>query len=227
MESLPGTKEDAQEMRETFRQLGYVIHERQNPTREQMITLVKKISDELGGYDVPKEEEGEKVIIFAFSGHGDTIGLVEMLFANDGVKIDFQDEIVFSFTKHLGLKYVPKLFFIDACRGNQPLSKKGGENVSDNEITKSIDKVYYVKSTEHVEGNICIAYATIPYHVSYASNGGSIWMPKLARALRQSDKSFLDIASTVMKEVRDSLKLNQQQCQIVSQLTCGPLKLRK
>ena len=90
MESLPGTKEDAQEMRETFRQLGYVIHERQNPTREQMITLVKEISDELGGYDVPKEEEGEKVIIFAFSGHGDTIGQVEMLLANDGVKIAFK-----------------------------------------------------------------------------------------------------------------------------------------
>ena len=69
--------------------------------------------------------------------------------------------------------------------------------------------------------------SAIPYHVSYASNGGSIWMPKLARALRESDKSFLDIASTVKKEVRDSLKLNQQQCQIVSQLTCGPLKLRK
>ena len=228
METLLGTREDAREMRETFTQLGYVIHEMHNPTKKQMVAQVKEISNELGKYKIPKEEEGEKVIIFAFSGHGDSRGQIELLCANDGDMIDFHDEIVLHYTKHPGLKYVPKLFFIDACRGGQILvSKKGGKKVSKSDSTKYTDEVYYAKGVEYTEANYCIAYATIPYHVSYASKNGSIWMPKLARALREMKDSFQNIAATVMKEVRDSTNVNPQQCSMVNQLNCGPLRLQK
>ena len=212
-------------MRETFNRLGYLIREMQNPTKEEMKRLLKEISDELRGYNVPKQAEGEKVIVFAFSGHGDTVDRAEKLYANDGGIIDFMDEIVFPLTRHAGVKYVPKLFFIDACRGGEILfTKKGGNK---NQVAKSSDEVYFAKGVQHVQGNYCVAYATIPHHVSYASNRGSIWMPKLARALREMNDSFQNVAATVMKEVQDSLKDNAQQCQIVSHLNCGPLMLRR
>ena len=193
-----------------------------------MKKLLNEISDELSGYNVPQEAEGEKVIVFAFSGHGDTVDRAEKLYANDGGIIDFMDEIVFPLTRHAGVKYVPKLFFIDACRGGEILfTKKGGNKFPKNQAAKSADEVYFAKGMQHVEGNYCIAYATIPHHVSYASNRSSVWMPKLARALREMNDSFQDIAATVMKEVRDSLKDNPQQCDMVNRLNCGPLMLRK
>ncbi|CAI8054139.1 hypothetical protein GBAR_LOCUS29583 [Geodia barretti] len=106
-------------------------------------------------------------------------------------------------------------------------TKKGGNKFPKNQAAKSADEVYFTKGMQHVEGNYCIAYATIPHHVSYASNRSSVWMPKLARALREMNDSFQDIAATVMKEVRDSLKDNPQQCDMVNRLNCGPLMLRK
>ena len=160
-------------------------------------------------------EGRDKVVIFAFSGHGCSKGQVEHIYTNDGETLDFKDEVVFPLTKH---KHVPKLFCMDACRGDHRLTKGSG-------ATKAPDKVYFEKGVEHVEGNYHLAYATIPYHVSYMDTGGSMWMPRLARALRKSNDSYQNIVETIQKEVNE--QLSKKQCQSVSNLNTGPLYLKK
>ena len=59
----------------------------------------------------------------------------------------------------------------------------------------------------HTEGNWWLETATIPEHKSYAFTGeGSVWMPKLARALREQNDSFQNIMDKVKTEVVDELK---------------------
>ena len=182
------------------------------------------VVDDLVRYQMDEKEGREKVIIFAFSGHGCCKGEIEYLYTNDGETVDFQDEIVFPLTKHRGVKHIPKLFFVDACRGGEILTKGAAVTAPDEQVAKS--NVYFEKGVQHVEGNYYIAYATIPHHVSYASAGGSRWMPKLAKALTKSD-SFQHIAAKVMAEVNREVSDKKQQCESVNRLNTGPLYLNK
>ena len=71
---LPATNTDADEMRKTFEQLDYDIHERQNEnaTESEITNLLKALNNYLIAYGtkVKNPDGSEKVIAFAFSGHG-------------------------------------------------------------------------------------------------------------------------------------------------------------
>ena len=76
-----------------------------------------------------------------------------------------------------------KMFFFDACRGEQ---QDDGYSVKaagpDDEITclRKVPK----------EGNMLIAYASTRYHVSYGEDSaGSRWTNCLVRAMRESKES--------------------------------------
>ena len=119
--SIAGLRKDAEEMKKTFHYLHYVIHQLHNPTKADMQALLLEISDDLQKNPLQKKVTENKVIIFAFSGRGSSENSADKIYANDGEVLDLMDEIVFPLTKHAGVFYVPKLFFIDACRGAQQL----------------------------------------------------------------------------------------------------------
>ena len=201
--SIAGLRKDAEEMKKTFHYLHYVIHQLHNPTKADMQALLLEISDDLQKNPLEKKVAENKVIIFAFSGRGSSENSADKIYANDGEVLDLMDEIVFPLTKHAGVFYVPKLFFIDACRGAQQL-------------------MY-----QHVEGNYCIEYSTIPCHNSYITRDhGSVWMPKFAQALRENDDSFQNIVAYVKRGVCKKIG-EKQQCESVNRLITGPLYLQK
>ena len=227
--TLLGTKVDADEMKKTCVALNYVIKQVVNPTKEQLEGLLQDVSSTLGTYHMKREVAKEKVIIFAFSGHGTSKGTAEKLYANDGQMLDLKEEIIRPFTKHKGVSDVPKLFLIDACRGAQHLTKGSGGGGGEEVVQKADEEVYFEKGVEHVRGNYRIDYSTIPSHVSYVSpSSGSMWMPKLARALRTQNDSYQNITANVKEEVHLHLsEEHRQMCESVSRLTVGPLYLRK
>ena len=227
LEPLPGTDVDAREMKETLDYLGYASHVLHNPTKAQIQAKLQEVSEYLGSYEVAEEK---KVVMFVFSGHGCNQGTTEKIYADDGGILDLKDEVVLPLTRHEGVYCIPKLFFIDACRGRETLSQlQEGDDASKALPATVTDKGSYVgKGVEHVAGNYRIDYATIPGHVSYAGNKGSMWLPKLARALREHDRSFQEIAAIVKQEVHNKLgEENRQQCETVDRLNCGPLDLYK
>ena len=225
LDTLRGTNEDAKEMEATFNHLNYVVHQLQNTmaTKDGIEALLGEVSDQLANYSGSMTD---KVIIFAFSGHGCNESQAEKIYANDGKKLDLMDEIVFNFVQHIPVAKIPKLFFIDACRGTEILTKGGGGGGGGGLAAKS-DVQYFTKGVHRVEGNYRIDYSTIPNHVSYAAGVGSLWMPKLARGLKTQLDSFQNIADNVKKEVYDQLGDIRQQCESVSRLNVGALYLQK
>ena len=162
---LPGTIKDGEEMIETFKKLCFPYRHLHNPKKQDIQAEISKFSCFLSSYQVKVEKDKEKVIIFAFSGHGCSKGQAEKIIANDGQELDIKDEIVNPLTKHMAVGDIPKLFFIDACRGGCRLSTPKGDK----------EESYFEKAVSHAAGNIRFDYATIPRHVSHAKESGSIW----------------------------------------------------
>ena len=233
LKSLPETAEDANEMRETFNYFNYIIHELENPTNSEIKGLLNEISDYLKTYNGPVEN---KVIMFAFSGHGCRGGRYGKICPNGGGQLDVDEEVLFPLTTPATVFQIPKLFFIDACRGSQTLAVEEGGAVaasqSDTTISSKSEGLVTDKGYLHAEGNWWLETATIPEHKSYAFTGRrSVWMPKLARALREQNDSFQNIMDKVKTDVVDELKKLGREMKvgrsIGSLLTGGGLFLQK
>ena len=100
----------ARELTETFiKYLGYAPHALHNPTKVELQAKMQEVSDMLEMYAPGGAEGDQKVIVFAFSGHGCSRGSAEKLYTNDGEVLDFQDEIVLPLTRHENVYIIPKL----------------------------------------------------------------------------------------------------------------------
>ena len=203
---LPATNTDADEMRKTFEQLGYDIHERQNEnaTESEITNLLKALNKYLIAYGTKaKNPDGsEKVIAFAFSGHGgpddeedkDSVSLLTY----DQKKLSLKGDIM---NHVLGIQRVfeiPKLFFINASRGLQTQTTIRKAAIAD-------------------EGNYRIDYSTIPGHVACSG-----WMTELACKLR--DEKMLSLQN-VVAIVKKSVQEGGGQCESIDCLITGPLYL--
>ena len=202
-------------MRMTFEQFDYDIHQLKNggATKDAVTTLLKQASEYLGQYegDVVNKDGGKKVIIFAFSGHGTSRGMSQdQIKTNDGELLGLMEEIRLPLVKHETVREIPKLFFIDACRGSDYLQHKV--------IERALEKGFTA-----VETNFRIDFATIPDHKAYSGAYESTWMPVLARELRERDEPFSIVVDRVNQKVHKGKQL--QQPQTVSQLNVGPFKL--
>ena len=109
--------------------------------------------------------------MFAFSGHG---GRGDKLVSRDRKSLSLMNDILRRFVKHPGMRRIPKLFFIDACRGSNKITKSLEQTVKDFEAT--------TKGLSHEEGNFLIAHATIDEHVAH----DRYWMHKLAKRIREN-----------------------------------------
>ena len=201
--TLKGARVDGQRMLETMELLNFETRWEHNATA----TLTRRVVREtvrcqyLPNY---------KRLAFVFSGHGTT---KHYLYTQDGKQINFHD-IMKQFnpdqSPHIGA--IPKLFFIDACRGSlttQPvLVTKGGHDVS-------------LKVPE--QSNFLVAYSTMPDHRAHESRDqGGIWMSILAEKLKKTDASVLDVLTKVNAELCREFHTDQvgcyQQPELVSRL---------
>ena len=204
--SLSATNRDADEMKTTFEQFNYDIHQLKNgeATKCAVTTLLKQVSEYLGRYsgDITNKDGERKVIIFAFSGHGTSCGTSrDQIQANDGELLNLMEEVRLPLVKTA--HKIPKLFFIDACRGSDHLREKGYMGV---------------------ETNFRVDFATIPDHKAYTGAYESRWMPVLARELRKRDDTFSNIVDRV-NEIVHKQDEHLQQPESVSRLNVGLLKL--
>ena len=230
---LPATKKDAEEMETTFKEFKYDIHKLQNgdATKQGIMSALSSASKYLSTYSTSGDLESQ-VIIFAFSGHGSNKKGNELLYSNDGQEIQLEDEVIFPLVQEINVARIPKIFFIDACRGSDFLvsvSKGGGPP---GEVLKSVKQCWEEKGVNHVQGNYRVYYATIPDHKAYASvdGSGSRWMPLMARALRDDveDLSLADIATNVSRHVHNLPGDTKQQCDMITnRITTPPLHLQR
>ena len=211
---LDACNTDADEMKAALEALDYEVHQLQNEqaTKENVDLLLLRISKYLCRYKGSDVKDGQKkAIVFAFSGHGEKGDFIcthhprecqdrPMLKLTDVVKPLLKSE---SENPNKVMHNIPKLFFIDACRGSKTTNKDGGE-------------LY-----ERLKGNCRVDYATSP---QYVANTGSEWMKKLARNLKNDGDSLQHLVSRVNREVCAGGK---QHCWSYDCLSTGPLYLGK
>lgn len=191
----------------TFTQFNYDIIQLQNEaaTKHSVTALVEQLSQYMRQYrgGIRNSDEKFKAIVFAFAGHGKTKNRVV---ANDHKILNLK-EIVEPLVKKEKIgeicDEIPKLFCIDACRGQ---------------------RIRNTRCMSKIDGNYRRDYATIQ---GYEADDVNSWMTTLARVLRdpsQKDNSYQDVIATVNTKVYHQLE-EEQRPQAVTQLTTGPLKL--
>ena len=195
LETLTGTRKDAQNMDAALQSLNIVTHCEHNVTTIRLMELLYKAAQ---CKDYP---QGSKCIIFVFAGHGLDSNQVYMqdgsLMKINGIIEQFLPE------KAPMIGNIPKLFFIDACRGDRTVQSvtvpRGGYSVRE-PLQKGADEVPTMKIP--AQGNFLVAYSTMPYYRSYESKGnGGMWMSALARKLPYSKDSIEDILTEVNEEL--------------------------
>ena len=179
---LKGARTDGKEMCETMENLNFETRWEHNASAATTRKLVREAArcQYLPNY---------KRLGFVFSGHGTTN---HMLYGQDGRNINFHEimkEFYPDHSPHLGT--IPKLFFIDACRGSRltepALVCKGGHDVT-------------LRVPE--QSNFLVAYSTMPGHKAHETEGqGGIWMNVLAEKLKTMEASVLDVLTAVNKQL--------------------------
>ena len=176
-------------MKNTFEGLGFAVINEHNVTHSEMLALLSSV------VDFKRYPPSYKQFVFVFSGHGKDDYL---LYTNDSNPITISTkDILEKLSEAPQLAAIPKLIFIDACRGDEPnpgrLVPKGGKNVS------------------HIipaGGSWLVAYSTLPKQKSYEEQEkGGMWMSRLAKILRYDDSSVNDVLTIVNEEL---MKLYQE-----------------
>lgn len=203
--TLKATNDDAREMRKTFEQLGYDIKQLKNEeaTVPAVSALVAQLSQYMKEYNGPvyNDDGGIKAITFAFAGHGSNENVV---FTNDNQNLFLRDVVkplVDPASTGRKCHKIPKLFFIDACRGTKDIT------------------VPRARAIDDIEGNFNIEYATIEGYKAFDDS----WTPVLARELRENEDTYQNVMAEARRKAHEKYKLQQPQAQV--QVNIGPFKL--
>ena len=199
-DTLPQTKRDAAKMNKMFEQFEYDVHSLINKeaTLSNIKDLVEQVTKYLDTYNGAAENRdgSKKAIIFAFSGHGTHENQIK---SNDWKLLRLHDIVKPLVNPKLAIvDPIPKLFFIDACRGR----------VKDD-------------MTGAIEGNYCIEFATLQNHDAGALHRESEWMPVLADRFMSDDDTY----QSVIEKVRKQVATEGQQPQAITNFTTGTFKL--
>ena len=215
LESLTGTYKDALHMKATFEILKFGVLHKHNINKVEFLDLMSQTAN------FTCYPESYKRVAIVFSGHGANN---YQLYMQDGNLIRME-EIFYPFFPERAplIGSIPKLFFIDACRGegDNPgvMVPRGGEEV--------------IMSKVPQQSNFLVAYSTIPGYKSYEARGvGGIWLTKLADELKKKDASVLDILTKVNKKMKKKYQRPgwgtfMQQPELVSRLNEGVYLLRE
>ena len=206
LQTLSGTVEDGKNMKHTFEVLNLAVIHKHNLTLSATMELIQSI------VSIIHYPPSYKSIVFIFSGHGNTD---HCLYTNDPDTTTIHIEDVLSMfypSQAPSLGNIPKLFFIDACRGDAVnpgvMVSRGGKSVG---------------QMVPAEGNILVAYSTLSKRMSYEEQGkGGVWMSRLAEKLREEDASVGDILTNVNEEMmelyQDESSYPMQQPEYISRL---------
>jgi len=216
---LPGTKQDGIHMEEAFVHHNIKTYRETNVSRKRFLALLDEAIKHLKSKSNPSNL---RFIAFVFSGHG---GKGDRLVMQDGEAVDLKNEVILRYTSECHIAFIPKLFFVDACRGNEKL---------DNIFSKSPENAGIGGSIHEIassEGGYLLAYATVSNSKSYMSEDGkgSTWMQRIANEIHRSgsEDSIQYILTKVNQDLFGDVETRSVKCpqqpEIINRLNCGEL----
>ena len=187
-------------------------------TNESAKQTRKAIKDSIASMDGERLSPYEWVVVL-FCGHGKD---ENFLLANDGESICIQVDLIDPFHPENAPKIakIPKLFFIDACRGTEktrPVLVPRGLYNQEPRGGKVLDSLKFPPKC-----NMLVAYSTLPKKEAYESQGeGGIWINKVLTRLEHEECcSILDVLTKVNKDIVD----HYQKIEMVSEIQQAELR---
>ena len=174
--ALPGVKKDLEAMKATFETLRFATFPLFNPTSEQIKDAVKAAASSI------RFPICYKRIAFVFAGHGDE----GVIYTHTG-PVDLGRDVYGPLQPCNAciLANMPKLFFIDACRGSE-----GDEGVRI--VSRGND--YRMPSF----GNNLVAYSTLQSMKCFERiGGGGLWTQRVATQLCTDEGSIHEVLTEV------------------------------
>ena len=221
---LPGTLVDGVEMKATFESIGFAVYWGKNVGQERFF----KIIHEARSYPSYRKLQ-YKCVIFVFSGHGDS---GDILYLQDGYSLNITRDFIEPFLPDsaYNLGSLPKLFFIDACRGEKNMDTVlvPGDSVPRGKIAPAeVDESTYARGGKKIDiksipakGGVLVAYSTVSdYRAWERQDKGGVWLQLLAQEIRSSHCSIDDVLTIVNKKLVSKVQTaNTQQPEKISRL---------
>ena len=180
---LMGVMRDFARMTDTFKKLKFAVLSYMDISKVGLLAVVSEVAT------CRHYPQCYRRIVFVFSGHG----RYHFISSHDG-DIDI-NAIIAMFQPCVAplLGNIPKVFFIDACRGHvsmQPVfAPRGGEDIQ----TKIVPPY----------GNCLVVYSTMYLYKSFECEEGGIWMKLLSEKLLTLRKSVFDVLVDVNSELSE------------------------
>ena len=113
LKTLNGPHRDGERMRRVFTELEIATLWKKNIRYTELVRTLREVAR------LPMCPASYKSISFVFSGHGEKTGEVYM---QDGNRMGVQEIVNFLLPQQApNIGNIPKIFFIDACRGNEKM----------------------------------------------------------------------------------------------------------
>ena len=194
---LAGTKKDGERMKRAFERLGIATIWRHNVRKAELEQILQ------GAAQLDPRVSNFETISFVFAGHGDA----DTIIMQDD-PMDLQDVIkAFSPPAARLLGDIPKLFFIDACRGQNQITSVSVPAVwraGCSRLRQQHPLPTIIQTPK--EANVLIAFSTIESYQAGDSPNGSKWIEILADTLCKSS----DDIDTILTQVRGDFRCCQQ-----------------
>ena len=196
---------DGERMRDAFEALNFDVCWKRNINQNDIQRLWHEISS--FSFDSVKHYN---CMAFIFSGEGESKDGDGKLIMQDDTTIDICDNFIAPVlpgnAKMIG--DIPKIFFIDACRGdsNTETVDVPARNEATHKRSVSIAISRRGNDLQKVptEGNFLVAYSTLPGCISNEYIGrGSLWLEILARHLMTSHETIEVLLTDVNMELLD------------------------
>ena len=197
---LPGVANDVKIMDACFKRLGYTVISEMNISADNILLLCDRVLHEYYSRRVSSGEPLDSVA-FYFSGHGNK----NIILGTDWDSCDLH-QLSGKFKTNGDLRGKPKLFFIDACRGD--LETMG--------IVKDAGSLLVGE-----EADCVFAFATPENYCAVESRKGGVWTAKLAHVLT---KQYQQTELVDMLRMADT-EVKQAFARLYNQAGCTELKI--
>jgi hypothetical protein len=172
-----GSEKDVWDLCTLFRGLNYVVRPPYiDKTEAEMRRLITKYaSDDYTSYGC--------LIVFIMS-HGDKSKII----SSDSEIIDL-NEFIRPLKRNTSLQSKPKVFFIQACRGNTKMTADDGNTATTRSSNSSVfSRFYDDKNRLPKEADFLYSYSTLEDHASYRDEeDGSWYIQMLCKAIREEE----------------------------------------
>ena len=217
---LPSTRIDGEIMKNAFERLGIYPIWKHNVTADELRALLETVTQ----LDLHLTEDG--TINFVFSGHGDK----DTILLHDAEIVI--DDFVEVFSRRVLDRFgnVPKLFFIDACRGGniaEPvmLQVRRSDSFKRCQLGSEPRTIAILPNS-----NVFMEFSTLDSYVAPDYENGSIWIKLLAYTICTSNDDIQAIATIVRGQLQVlpqiypcvRMQLPQTKCSLIRKVYLNP-----